>query len=120
MPANNGAVQTPLFQPAMRVISAITNANPAQVTTTFDHNFLSTDICRIRIPDGFGMEQLNGFQGQITVTGATTFTIDIDAINFDAFVVPGSSQQYAQVIPIGENNSTLYGATDNTAPSYAR
>ena len=33
------ATEDPTYQPAMRVIQAITQANPAIVTTTFDHDY---------------------------------------------------------------------------------
>lgn len=120
MPANNGAVVTPLFQPAMRVINTITNANPCSVTTTFAHNYEDTDIIRIYIPDGFGMQQINGLVSPITVTSPTTFTMNgINSINFDIFSDPNNGQ-FAQSLPNGEANRTLYGAVMNTAPTYVR
>jgi hypothetical protein len=119
MPANNGAVATPLYQPAMRVITNITNATVPTVTTSFAHNYTSTDIIRIVIPSGFGMSQINGLVSPIVVTGPTTFTISINTLNFDAFSDPNNGQ-FAQSIAMGENSSTIYGATMNTAPSYIR
>lgn len=120
MPANNGAVVNPVFQPAMRVITHITRAYPASVTTSFPHNFFDTDIVRIFLPVGFGMQQINGLASQITVTSPTTFTMNsINSSNFDAFSDP-SNGQFAQVTPIAENNSTIYGATRDTLPSLDR
>lgn len=78
----------PVFQRAMRIISTITNANPAVVTTTFDHQYLTGLIVRLNIPRGYGMTQANRLYGPIVVTGATTFTIDIDTTHFDTFIVP--------------------------------
>jgi len=78
----------PVFQRAMRIISTITNANPAVVTTTFDHQYLTGLIVRLNIPRGYGMTQANRLYGPIVVTGATTFTVDIDTTNFDTFIVP--------------------------------
>ena len=37
----------PVFQPAMRVISSITNGFPAVVTTTFDHQYISGTVMRL-------------------------------------------------------------------------
>jgi len=82
------AEANPVFQRAMRVISSITNANPAVVTTTFDHQYLTGLIVRLNIPKGYGMSQANQLYGPITVTGSTTFTIDIDSTLFDTFIVP--------------------------------
>lgn len=118
--ANNGAVADPDFQPSMRVITAITNANPAGITTSFDHDFFVTDIVRIIIPRGFGMAQINNRVVQIVeITSPTTFTIAIDTSDFDVFNDPGNNQ-FAQVIAIAEDNDTLYGATRNTLPSLNR
>ena len=113
------AVQNPTYKPSMRIISAITNANPAVVTTTFDHNYISGTICRLIIPAGYGILQANELFGEITVTGSDTFTINIDTSTFGAYTTPVTfpeSYQYAQVVPIGENNSILTAAVQNVLP----
>lgn len=79
-------VNQPTFQRAMRVISSITNANPAVVTTTTDHQYLTGMVIRLNIPKGFGMQQANQLYGTITVTGDTSFSIDIDTTNMDRFL----------------------------------
>jgi hypothetical protein len=109
----------PVFQQAMRIISSISNANPAAVVTTFDHQYISGMVVRLNIPPGFGMQQANQLSGQIAVTGGTTFTIDIDTTHFDAYAAPSSfpyNYQYGQVVPTGENNSILLAATRNVLP----
>lgn len=114
------AVPEPTFQPAMRLISAITQAVNAQVTTTFDHNYRTGLIVRFYIPRPDGMTQLDGKVGTITVVDDTNFTVDIDTRAFDPFAIPGSPGAHdftcAQVIPIGEVNSTLDQATRNVLP----
>lgn len=113
------AVQHPIFQRAMRIVSNITNAFPASVTTTFAHNYQSGEIVRLVIPLGYGMLEANQKQGTITVTGDTTFTIDIDTTHFNAFTTPVTypqSYQSAQVVPVGEENDQLEGATQNVLP----
>lgn len=109
----------PVFQKAMRIISAITNANPAAVTTTFNHQYVTGMIVRLNIPNGFGMVQANQLYGAIVVTGDTTFTIDIDTTTFDVFAAPSSfplNYQYAQCTPIGEISPLLSAATQNVLP----
>lgn len=60
------------------VVSSITKANPAVVTTSTNHNLKSGDVV---ILEGLfettttGMPQINGIPFTVTVTGATTFTI---------------------------------------------
>lgn len=113
------ATQYPVYQPAMRVITAITQASPAEVTTSFDHQYVTGLIARLHIPLGFGMVQANSLYGSIVVTGDTTFTIDIDTSTFDPFLAPVTyplSYQSATVVPIGENNEMLTGAVENVLP----
>lgn len=115
----SAAIENPIFQPARRVISAITQANPAAVTTSFDHDYFTGDIVRLVIPDGFGMTQANDLTGAVTVTGDDTFTIDINTLSFDSFSDPNDGT-VALIVPVGEVNSTIYGATRNTLPSRVR
>lgn len=113
------AIQNPIYKPAMRIIANITNAKPATVTTTFNHNYLTGTILRLVIPAGYGMVQANQLYSDITVTGDTTFTIAIDTTYFSPFTTPGSApdnEQYPQTVPIGEVNSTLLASTKNVLP----
>jgi hypothetical protein len=107
------AIESPTFQPAMRIVTAITKANPASVTTSFDHDYVTGAIVSFRIPDGFGMHQINKKIGTLTVTGDTTFTVNIDSTDFDAFAVPMDNTQFAQVIPVGEINAVWTSAVEN-------
>jgi hypothetical protein len=107
----------PIFQPAMRLVSAITNAFPAAVTTTFDHDYITGTIVRLYVPQSYGMHQANKLHGSIEVTGSTTFTIDIDTRLFQPFAVPmGSIQETSMSVPIGEVNETLLAAVQNVLP----
>jgi hypothetical protein len=114
------AYRNPIFQPAMRIITAITNANPAQVTTSFAHLYASGIIVRLDIPPADGMQQANGLTGTITVTSPTTFTIDIDTTGMDIFAIPVSpspqTNTCAMVVPVGEVNAILTQAVRNTLP----
>jgi len=110
------AFTKPVFQPAMRIISAITQANPAQVTTTFNHLYVTGTIVRLDIPPLWGMEQLDGLTGEIVVTAPTTFLININTLSFDPFITPAVPEQYPQVVPIGENALQLNAAVQNVLP----
>ena len=117
--ANIRAYPFPVYQPSMRIIASITNAPLAMVTTTFNHQYLTGTIIRLIIPLGFGMVQANQLFGEIVVTGPTTFTIGIDTTFFGAFTTPATfpdNTQFAQCIPIGENNNTLRAAVQNVLP----
>ena len=113
------AFKYPVFQPSMRIISAITNSNPAQVTTTFPHQYLTGTIVRLDIPPLFGMPQANQAFGNIFVTSTTTFDVDIDTTLMDPYTPSTKfpfSQQYGQVVPFAEENHTLRAAVQNVLP----
>jgi uncharacterized phage protein (TIGR02218 family) len=77
------------FQPKL---TAITAANPAACTTDTVHNFTTGDVVVFRNIEG--MTEIEGLDGVVTVTGASTFTVDIDASLFTAFVA-GTGRSHA-------------------------
>ena len=120
-----------MFQPAMRIISSITQGNPTTITTglvdgvgavtPINHRYSSGLIVRIDVPQVDGMTEIDGLTGEITVTGATTFTMTIDSTNFTPFAIPlDADPTYnphrvtcAMVVPIAENNDSITQATHN-------
>lgn len=120
------ALSNSIFRPAMRVILSISRAFPAQVVTSIDgatpaaNNYIVGTIVRLDIPTGFGMTQANQLTGTITsIVNSSTFLVNIDTRLFDVFAAPASwpySQQQAQVVPIGEDNSILTAAVQNILP----
>lgn len=110
------AIAQPTFQPAMRIITNITNANPAVVTTSFNHQYKNGTIIRLDVPNGYGMVQANQLYGPIVVLSPTTFSIAIDTRFFDSYTTPSTAplnEQYPQSVPIGEIDTTLAAATLN-------
>lgn len=101
------------FAPQARIISGITNANPAVVTVTEEYDYLAGSYVRLVFYDDYGMPELNEQVYLLTPIDETTFSIDVDTSNMGAFSV-GSSDQDPQVIPVGEVASTLQNATRNT------
>lgn len=106
------AIPFPTFQPALRLVSDISNSNPAIVVTTFDNQYKTGTIVRLHIPPGIGMQQADGLTGTIRVIVPTIFEMDIDTTNFDPLLSPIG----AQVIPVGEVSSMLTAATQNVLP----
>lgn len=112
------AVQYPMFQPAMRLITGVTASSTATVTTSFDHDYLAGLEVRLYIPVGFGMVQANHLVGTILeVPTTSSFIVSIDTSSFDPFIfpspVPWYINSYPLVVPIGEINSTLLQSTRN-------
>lgn len=113
----------PIFQPAMRLITAITNASYATVTTSFAHQYRTGLIVRLDIPVACGMQQANTLTGNIVVVSPSVFTINIDTTTFDPFSIPVDVSPHvdtcAQVVPVGELNELLTEATRNILNSNA-
>jgi hypothetical protein len=110
------ALKHPIYMPAVRDILSITQAPMALVTTTFDginpgeHGYLTGLIVRMNIPPYFGMQNLNKVHFVITVVSPTTFTIPVNTLGFNPFVLPPADPRYetsAQVTPIGEEAAIL-------------
>lgn len=128
------AILVPIFKPAMRLIAAITQSNPAIVTTALSidtiaqpnvitygtNGYVTGTIVRLDVPQACGMQEIDQKTGTITVTGANTFTIDIDTTTFSAFAIPTNPLPFvntcAMVVPIGEDNGQLNAAVQNVLP----
>jgi len=105
-----------MFSPDRVLIANITQANPAVVTTTTNHNMTTGQVVRIHVPIQFGMTQLNQVMAQITVLSATTFSlqytqvpnaVNINSTNFSPFVSASNTQFTAEILPIGSSASPL-------------
>lgn len=114
------AIERPVFLPAMRIVSAISQSDPLEVTTTFAHLYLDGCIVRLDLPQSVGMQQANQLFGPLTVTSATTFTLPFDSTLFGPFSIPVSPlpqvNTCALSVPIGETNLNLDSAVQNVLP----
>jgi uncharacterized phage protein (TIGR02218 family) len=73
-------------------ITAITQANPAAVTTEGDHPYSTGDVVTFR--DIEGMVEIEGETGVVTVTGVKSFTVDIDTSSgYTAFAATEGSSR---------------------------
>ncbi len=110
------------FFPKQRIVTNITQANPAVVTTSVPHLYQPGLSVRIVIPYPKSMPQINGFLGFITILSPTTFSMPIDSTNFTAFALDVNQpptmtpKQNAQSVPVSELNKTLVNAVDNKGP----
>ena len=125
-------ISRPVFRPAMEVITAITTTQAQDIltytiTTGQNHYYRIGLVVRFTIPQGAGMEMLNG-----TLSPYVTFTINtIPALNQftvtqiddngnknDPFVAPPSSAaSLALVIPVAETDFQLYQSVHNVLPN---
>ena len=98
--------------PIYNIITAITQANPAVITTATNHNYDNGLYIRVVMNGNFGMGGLDNNVYLINVLTPTTFSINANTINQDPFAV-GSNKQSPQVIPVGEVALTLNNAEFN-------
>lgn len=82
------------YYPVARQISGITNAQNASVTFTADHGYLVGQRLGFRVDTDYGMFQINQKYGQVTsIPSDTEVVVDVDSSTWDAFVIPGSTDQ---------------------------
>lgn len=108
------------WEPEARIITGISQAASAVVTTAVPHGYSIGAIVRLIVPANFGMTQANGLLATITaIPSATTFTVNVDTSGFAAFAfpqqAPAFASSYAQSIPVGELSSTFASAMRNEA-----
>lgn len=98
------------FVPDRSTITAITNTNPAIVTTSPAHGMTTGMVARLVVPNNYGPVQLNGTMAHVSVISSTQFAcysslvpiaVPISAVDFPAFVTPTSPGLLASCIPIG-------------------
>lgn len=89
-----------VFEPQYHLISAVSNAVNALVTTVTDHGYYTGMTVRVNVPSVYRMALY--VQTPIVVTGPTTFLTQIDTTNVDAFVAPILTVAFtpAQVTPM--------------------
>lgn len=103
-----------LFHPSHREIANITQASSAVITTLVDHGYVAGQKVRFKVPDNYGMTDIDGLTGTITETSTSTITVDIDSSSFTAFNYPTAAEATAEpispaiVVPYGESTSIEY------------
>lgn len=132
-------ITPPYYYPTNSVITNITAANPAVVTTAVNLNLTAGQVVRIRVPSVFGMTQINNITAiisavsgnQVTLggtTGAFTLNNGINSSAYTAFAWPAATAvpfNYATLTPVGSgpqivstgffNNDTIDDATQNSS-----
>jgi hypothetical protein len=116
----------PIFQPAIRVITAISTIQIAevlfaQITTSQPHLYNDGLVVRLNIPLGFGFQLYNQATSTIAVNSPTTFIVGFpNEVNAqtDPFSIPANALQQAQTIPVAEDVLVLDSAVVNTLFTY--
>ena len=123
----------PLYYPRKRVITNITQAANAQISTSIAHGLTPGQEVRLHIPSQSGMIQLNPdplnnyFPSSasanpivVTVVDDYNFTININTTAYTAFTFPTIAQQPSNlplVTPFGEDTATALSSNTAQVPS---
>ncbi len=80
--------------PGALLISNITNANPAVVTVidTDENTYQVGQLVHFTVPASYGMFQINQQTAQITFISGLNFTVSLDTLQYDVFVIPATYQ----------------------------
>ena len=98
------------FTPVRTIVSGITNANPAVVTTSSSHQLTSGMVVRLNIPKAYGMTEINRKLFVVTVLSDTTFSLqtteypsaqNVNSVLFVPFVTPSSQGVQPECVPVG-------------------
>lgn len=108
------------WTPEARIITGISQAASAVVTTAVAHGYQLGAIVRLLVPANFGMTQANGLLATITaIPSVNSFTVNVDTSGFTAFAfpqqAPAFASSFAQSIPVGELSSTFASSEQNLA-----
>lgn len=77
----------PDWEPEVRIITAITNAQNAEITTAVNHGFEDGSYVRLIVPVTYGMN-FDYVETKINVTALNKFTCNIDTFTTDQFIIP--------------------------------
>lgn len=112
-------ITTGMFYPGRRLITNISQANGAVISTGTNHGLTVGQQVRVRVSQAFGMTQINNQQGVITAVTPTTFTIgSINSSSYTAFAWPAASgvpftEAFVDPVGSGPTPTTVGGLTYN-------
>ncbi len=90
------------FVPRFFYINAITRGQTTTVQFTEDHDYTDGEIISFRVSPPYGMFEMNNKQARVLSHTADTVTVEIDSLNFNAFIYPVSGLNTPPVaVPAG-------------------
>ena len=94
--------------PLTALISNISTTNPMVITVEDNPSanvYVPKQLVYLSVPFSYGMYQANGLTAEIIAVNGNDFTVAIDALQFDPFVIPPSgAEQPAMLAPAGGRN----------------
>ena len=110
------------FYPVLRYITAVTQGQTTVVTLDQNHDFTIGELISFRVSPPFGMVELNNLVGLVLSFTPNTITVNINSLNWTAFVNAGTFVQTPAVaVPAGSGvipgaippQTNLFDAFDN-------
>ncbi len=118
IPNNNNTYLPGVIQiPSSLTLIAATQSYPMIITVSVNpatevNSYQEGQLVRLMVPVTYGMFQANNLIGKVLSVSENDLTLDINALQFDAFVIPtGNNFQVATIAPNGSRNLTLNNDT---------
>lgn len=109
-----------IWQPQSCLITAITQAADAVITTSVDHGYVADQLIYLSVAAQFGMSQASGKITKIKSVTANTMTVELDTSGFTAFAFPASGAgpfDFPNLSNYGVDSSLVLNAYRNDAVS---
>lgn len=107
-----------IWQPQSCLITNITNAADAVITTSVNHGYVAGQLVYLAVSPQFGMSQASGQTTLIKSVTANTMTVELDTTGFTPFAFPLSSAgpfDFPNVSNYGTDSSLVLNAYRNDA-----
>ncbi len=105
MSATNTYLPISPVAPPYLLISNISQTNPMVVTVSTSNSYIVGQVVHLTVPYDYGMIQADQLNVKITAINGLTFSLNVDATQFDAFVTPsGAVVKPASLSPAGSQN----------------
>lgn len=109
-----------IWQPQSCLITKITQAADAVITTSVDHGYVADQLIYLSVAPQFGMSQASGKITKIKSVTANTMTVELDTTGFTAFAFPASGAgpfDFPNLSNYGVDSSLVLNAYRNDAVS---
>ena len=102
--ANTFLPPTPV-DPRFQLITNITRSFPMVITVQDPNNYVVGQLVHLSVPESYGMLQADQRTGEILAINGLNFTVNIDSIQFSAFIIPPVfSEKPASLTSAGSRN----------------
>ena len=107
-----------IWQPQSCLITKITQAADAVITTSVDHGYVADQLIYLAVAPQFGMSEAAGKITKIKSVTANTMTVELDTTGFTAFAFPASTAgpfDFPNLSNYGTDSSLVLNAYRNDA-----